>query len=85
MKVKLHHYLHIKEQIRNSVTKQRAETHKKFLISEGRYKCLETRLVFDIAYMADLTRFVCDNIYSYADDSHLKTAYRRACLELGLL
>ena len=85
MKIKLHHYLHIKMEIANAVTKQQAQTHKQFLISEGRYKCLETRLVFDIAYMANLSAFVCDNIYPYANDDHLKTAYRRACIELGLL
>lgn len=85
MKIRLDHYLHIKMEIAKAVSKERAQTYKQFLISEGRYKCLETRLIFDFAAMANLTTFVCDNIYPYANDDHLKTAYRRACIELGLI
>lgn len=39
-------------------------------LSEKRYR-------WDLSYMANLTNWICDNIYPYADDSHLDTALRK--------
>jgi len=40
---------------------------------------LQTRFNFDIMYMAGLTKWICDNLYPYANDDHIATALKRIC------
>jgi hypothetical protein len=46
-----------------------------FPLSE-KVRDLQKRFCFDIMNSAGLTDFVCDNIYPYADDTHVLTALR---------
>lgn len=40
---------------------------------------LQTRFNNDLAFSAGLTRFICDNLYPYLEDSHIKTALKKIC------
>lgn len=40
---------------------------------------LQKRFCFDLMYSAGLTKFICDNIYPYANDSHIFTALKAIC------
>lgn len=42
-------------------------------------KDLQKRFCFDLLYCAGLVSWVCDNVYSYADDDHLFTALKAIC------
>ena len=40
---------------------------------------LQTRFNLDLFYAAGLTRFACDTLYKYLDDTHIETALKRIC------
>lgn len=40
---------------------------------------LQTRFNHDLAFGAGLTRFICDTLYPYLEDSHIKTALNKIC------
>lgn len=40
---------------------------------------LQTRFNHDLAFGAGLTRFICDSLYPYLEDSHIKTALNKIC------
>ena len=40
---------------------------------------LQERFCFDLMYAAGLTKYVCDTVYSYANDNHLYTALKNIC------
>jgi len=35
------------------------------------------RMRWDLVYHAKLTKWICDNLYSYLNDNHIDTALRR--------
>lgn len=37
----------------------------------------ETRMLFDTMYAAGLSGWICDNLYPYLNDDHIKTALRK--------
>lgn len=39
-------------------------------------KDLQRRFCFDLLHGAGLTKFVCDNLYSYMNDDHIYTALK---------
>ena len=39
-------------------------------------KLNDTRYQWDLSYAAGLTRFFCDSLYPYCDDTHIRTALR---------
>lgn len=51
---------------------------------EGKAKDIEKRLRWDLSYAAGLTTFFCDNIYKYADDTHIDTALRSVMKQLNI-
>jgi hypothetical protein len=70
----LDHYYHIKDAILPN--KDKIKDHRKFIINEGKAKDVEKRLRWDLLYYAGLSGWICDNLYSYLDDSHIDTALR---------
>lgn len=80
MKIKPEHYQHIKVKIATIADK--LPSHREVLKSDPRVKDIEKRLRWDAAYGAGLTRFLCDEVYPYADDDHIDTALRRVMAEL---
>ena len=83
MKVTQEHYSHMKQAIANIWTKEKHEAHRKFIVNEGKARDIERRLRFDWMYYAKLTPFICDNVYSYANDDHINTALKSIIAELN--
>ncbi len=80
MKITAEHFAQIKAAFKNfgadSIAKQRA-----FLLSPENPrppKDLETRLAWDVMWSTLGAKWICDNIYSYANDSHILTAIKAA-------
>lgn len=42
-------------------------------------KDLQKRFCFDLLAAAQISMWVCDELYPYCDDSHIYTALRRIC------
>jgi len=43
----------------------------------------DKRYQWDLSYAAGLTRFFCDTLYSYCDDTHIQTALRNIVAPLN--
>ena len=82
MKIKADHYEHMKQAIAAVWTKEKHEAHRTFIINEGKAKDVEKRLRWDWSYYAQLTAYLCDHVYPYADDNHVDTALRAIIKEL---
>ena len=42
-------------------------------------KNVQVRFCFDLSYMAGLSRFTCDTLYEYLNDTHIYTALKHIC------
>ena len=42
-------------------------------------KNIQTRFNFDLLYAAGLCSFVCNNLYTYLDDTHIESALNHIC------
>jgi len=89
MLIKTHDYEYIKSEINKVVIKYGINDIIGYYqkLKNGEIKCNEpnVRLMYDLQRKADLSRFVCDVIYVYANDTHYKTALLKAGKELNLI
>ena len=83
MKITPTHYQHMKAAIAAIATPAKVAAHRQFILNEGKSKDVEKRLRWDMSYYSGLTPYICDNVYSYADDTHVDTALRQIMLEVG--
>ena len=83
MKIKPEHYNHMKQEI-DKLDKEQCKQHKENLKLDDRVKDLDMRFRFDCLYAAKLGPFVCENIYSYANDNHVDTALKFIVKELKI-
>lgn len=82
MKITKEHYEHMKSEISKVFTKEKDESHRKFIIIEGKSKDIEMRLRHDWKWYAGLSGFICKEIYQYANDTHIDTALKKIMKEL---
>ncbi len=82
MKINAEHYSHMRNAIARIATPEKIAAHRQFIVNEGKAKDVEKRLRWDLSYYAGLTPYICDNVYAYADDSHVDTALRAIVREL---
>ncbi len=75
-KIKPEHYAHMLSEIRKIATPDMIAIHRRYLTNENKAKDVEKRLRWDFSYSARLIPFICDNLYSYANDTHIDTALR---------
>ena len=80
MKMTTQHYAALKAIIEPLAPKIAA--HRQYLIAEGKSKDIEKRLRWDLSYAAKATPWICDNLYSYLNDTHIDTALRSIVAEL---
>lgn len=80
MKIKPEHYAKMRDEIAKIA--DRLPAHREALKSDPRVKDLEMRLRWDAAWMASLGRFLCAELYPYANDTHIDTALRKIMVEL---
>ena len=82
MKITPAHYLHMQAAIAKVATPEKVSAHRQFIVNEGKAKDVEKRLRWDLSYYSGLTPFICENVYSYANDDHVDTALRQIMREL---
>jgi hypothetical protein len=80
MKVTQAHYQYMLEAMRP--LSDRFMAHRLYLQNDSRVKDVEKRLRWDAFNGAKLTRFACDELYSYCNDDHIDTALRAIMKEL---
>lgn len=81
MKIKPQHYAYLKRAISCHLENRDA------LSIETQYRdagFTPKRFRWDCLHGAKLSKWICDNIYSYCDDSHVDTAMRKIMVELSL-
>ena len=69
MKIKQEHFDHMKAAI---CANAKAPT----LYAYTSRGLTEMRWRWDLCYQAGLSKWICDNLYSYMDDTHIDTALR---------
>ena len=82
MKITKEHYNFMKQEIAKIWSKEKHDCHVKFVANEGKAKVTSKRVRWDWSYYANLTAFICDSIYTYANDQHLDTALKSIISEL---
>ena len=83
MKISQAHYQHMLQSIKAVCPSREAlATRRDAIKAEGRAKDIEMRLRWDLSYNANLTKFICDNVYSYCNDGHVDTALKRIVKEI---
>lgn len=82
MKITPEHYAFIKDAIQNKFTVSLVNDHRTFIEAENKAKDVEKRLRWDLIYFALGSRWICDNLYNYADDTHIDTALKKIVKEL---
>jgi len=70
MKIKPEHFEYIREKIMSLSTAPTLHSYTAQGLTEKRWR-------WDLLYMAGLSRWICDNIYLYANDGHIDTALKR--------
>jgi len=87
MKLTSAHYQHMKSAI-EALDRQVLEQHYRDLEQEsartGKPRDPDKRMRWDVQHAAGLTRWICDEVYPYANDTHLDTSLRQIFRELGL-
>ena len=83
MKITPAHYQHMQAAIAAIATPAKIAAHRQFIVNEGKAQDVEKRLRWDMSYYSGLTPYICDNVYSYADDTHVDTALRQIMRELA--
>jgi hypothetical protein len=77
MKIKPEHYAYMKMAI-DALPKDQVLAHKEKKLG----KDIDMRFRWDLFYAANLATWVCDNCYSYLNDTHIDTALKRIVKEL---
>jgi hypothetical protein len=85
MKIKPEHYAHMRDAIGALHLVESVEDYRTRLAADPRVKDVDVRLRWDLLHAAVPSRWVCDNVYPYANDTHLDTALRRIVRELFAL
>ena len=78
MKIKQEHYQVIFDAF-SALPREQVAAHKALNLGNDK----ERRFTFDLIYMAKLTPFICDNLYSYINDDHIYTAAKKAAKQLN--
>lgn len=83
MKIKPEHYEVIRTAI-DALPKDKLSKHKEALKGDARVKDIDKRFRWDCLDVAVKAVWICDNLYSYMDDTHIDTALRAVVKDLGI-
>jgi len=82
MKIKPEHFNHLKTTIEDFL-KENPNLINKYetghFLRRTKFASLQTRFNFDVLHLSGLTPFVCNTLYSYMNDDHLKNALKKIC------
>ena len=82
LKIQPEHYQYMKSKIRKALSETSPSSivyWRNLYLSDN---LTEKRFVWDFFYLANLTAFACDTLYSYMNDDHIYSALRRIVKEL---
>ena len=82
MKMTQEHYAHVKEAIALVWSNDLDKAERRALRAEGKAKDIEKRLRWDWSYAAKLSPWICVNLYTYLDDTHIDTALKQVMKDL---
>ncbi len=75
MKIKAEHLQHLKDKILPNITEEIKHSYETGAFPRSdRVKDLQTRFNCDLVYMFVGSAWICDNLYSYMNDTHLNSA-----------
>jgi hypothetical protein len=78
MKIRDDHYDYIKQVIKPIDTEYRRNLYRNRQFPNAeRTKDLDMRYRWDLLYTCCTSKWVCDNLYPYMNDSHIETALKR--------
>ncbi len=83
MKIKPEHYSHMLDAIREVASRVDPVQYRAQIVAEGKARDPDKRVRWDYAYAAKLSRFFCDSVYDYANDTHIDTALRSIMAEIN--
>lgn len=82
MKMKQEHYQRIKEAIA-ALPRGDVFIHAELLKHDDSVKDLATRLRWDLFHACGVSKWACDNLYPYLNDSHIDTALKQISKDLN--
>ena len=82
MRMTQEHYNYVKSAISLIWTQEKHDAQRRFIASDGKAKDIEKRLRWDWSYQAKISPWVCTNLYTYLDDTHIDTALRSVMEDL---
>jgi len=82
MKMEWEHYCHLRDAISKVWTQEKHNLHRQFIVNEGKSKDVERRLRWDWLYYAQMSSWICANLYPYINDNHINTALKRIMADL---
>ena len=71
MKIKQEHYVYLYNAI-NALDKEKVLAHKALNLGNDKVK----RFVWDLLYASKQNIWICDNLYTYLNDSHIEKALK---------
>tara|TARA_B110000908_G_scaffold148920_1_gene181796 strand:- start:437 stop:691 length:255 start_codon:yes stop_codon:yes gene_type:complete len=83
MKMTPAHYDELKSRIALIWTREKHDDHQRFITNEGKAKDVAKRLRWDWSYYAKASPWICANLYSYLDDTHIDTALKQIMRDLA--
>jgi hypothetical protein len=86
MKMRKEHYDFMYNQMADKYAATPAadlEAYKQAIKNDARVTDANVRIAFDLAYAANLNSFICDVLYPYLNDTHIKTAVLDICRKIG--
>ena len=81
MKIKPEHYAHMLDAMGEAQAAQPTMTRAHYEANRIGIDCAK-RHRWDLSYAAKLTPYICEHVYSYANDAHIDTALRAIVGEL---
>jgi hypothetical protein len=74
MKMQLDHFHYLQDAM--AINAQYIPQYRAYIAAEGKAKDVEKRLRWDLLYLSGLSKWICDNLYTYLNDEHIDTALR---------
>ena len=81
MKIQREHYGFMRDAIAGAISQSDLDALRQALRADSRVKDFDKRVRWDVLHRSVPSAWICDNVYKYADDSHLDTALKRIMAE----
>jgi hypothetical protein len=82
VKITTEHYNYLRDAI-TAIPQENIDAHRRKLLTDERVKDADKRLRWDLLYATVPSAWICDNLYSYLNDTHIDTAIKSIINERG--